>query len=109
VIQAILALLLWLKKQAATFPERVREAVAIVVGWLLDFAIFLTSWLPRHTPIDWEALEGFAYVFRGLGVFGRFVPFPILFATLGFIVVYTGFVLLYAVYRGILGLIPAAK
>lgn len=86
---------------------------ASIIGELLKFLIKLASiplgWLPDHVPIAWPDMAWLGYVFSFLGLAGEFVHLPVLFVVVGIELTFMAAFLLYAVWRALLGLIPALK
>lgn len=84
-----------------------------IIGLLLRFLIKLASiplsWLPDHVPINWPDMGFLAYIFGFLGLAGEFVHLPVLFLVVGIELVFMGAFFLYAVWRALLGLVPALK
>lgn len=93
----------------STLGEHVNGALQHFIAWLIALGTALTSWIPDHTPIVWPDPSSWSLLLQPLGMVGRFVPLPVLFATLGLIIGYNTVVLIYAVYRAVLGFIPTAK
>ena len=85
------------------------NAVQNFFVWLISVAVGLVSWLPNHTPRDWPDPATWAVAFRGIGIIGRFVDLPVMFASMAFVIGWTVIVLVYAAYRAVLGLIPTFK
>jgi hypothetical protein len=77
--------------------------------WIIGLAVALTAWIPNHVPLSWPEPESFGLLFRGIGVIGRFVHLPLLLATLTIMVTYGLFVMFYAAYRFVLGIVPTFK
>jgi hypothetical protein len=84
-----------------------------IVGEVLKFLIKLASiplgWLPDHTPIAWPDMGFVSYVFSFIGLAGEFMHLPVLFLVIGLELAFMAAFFLYAVWRALLGLIPALK
>ncbi len=65
--------------------------------------------LPVHTPLEFPDVGPLLAIFGGLSAMNRFVDVRVLLVVLGFILVFEFSLLLYQVYRAVLGFIPAFK
>lgn len=91
------------------FVEKVSQGAQNFVLWLISVAVLLVGWLPDHTPIAWPDPATWGVAFRGLSIVGRYFHLPVLFGSLGLMLGWGTVVMLYAVYRAVLGFIPTFK
>jgi hypothetical protein len=80
---------------------------------LVDFVTAVATWilqlLPAHSPIPWPDTGIMAVLFRFLGLVGRFVNLPSALIVVGIILTFEAAVLLYAMWRQLLGVFPTFK
>jgi hypothetical protein len=80
-----------------------------ILSWLIARGEAAASLLPDHTPIDFPDMGPVWAVFTGLGAMDRFVDVRVLMVVVAAILMFELALLLYTVYRAVLGLIPAFK
>jgi hypothetical protein len=83
--------------------------IKAILKMLIAIGNAAASTLPLHTPIEFPDTGPFAAIFAGLGAMNRFVDVRVLLLVVGIILAFEFALLLYQVYRAVLGFIPALK
>ncbi len=73
---------------------------------LIKLASIPLSFLPDHTPIAWPNVAWLGYVFSFFGMAGQWIHLNVLFSVVLLVLGIEGAILLYAVWRKIIGLVP---
>ncbi len=80
-----------------------------ILSWFIARGEAAASLLPAHTPIVFPDMAPVWAVFSGLSALDRFVDIRVLLVVLAAILMFELALLIYTVYRAVLGLIPAFK